>query len=63
METYNCADHGGHTCLTTLAHCFACLALIFSIFSFLSAGSNGRLPPPVSIRNYGRSGVGGWNMI
>lgn len=43
---------GGPTCLTTLAQCCACLALALSIFSFLSVDSKGRLPPPVSIRNY-----------
>lgn len=43
----------------TLAHCSACLALTFSIFSSLSGGSKGRLPPPVSVRNYGRRRGGG----
>ena len=60
LNTYHCWDHRGPTCLTTLAHCSACL--VFEIFSCRGGVSRGRLPPPVFIRNYGGrrgGGVGG----
>ena len=42
----------GPTCLTTLAQCWASLALAFSVFSLHSGVSMGRLPPPLSFQNY-----------